>query len=578
VPIGIGVQAAPSQPFHGGRILARKLRSEGIEFVFTLTGGHISPIYDGCAREGGFRLIDVRHEQAAAHAADAYARLNRRPAVAAVTAGPGLTGAITGIANAFYAGSPVVLLGGRNPLSLEGMGSLQDAPQAELLRPVTKRVDVAFDAWRLGEVLHYAFSVARSPRPGPVYVDLPLDVQLTEVDPESCYVPPPSTYRCEPGPDPDLTAEVARRLSRAKNPVVVAGSGAYWSGVEEELKALLETAHLPLYVNGQARGIVPSTHPQLFTLTRRAALAATDMLLVLGADFDFRLGYGRNINSDAFVVHVDTQADKIGQNRPVNIGIVSNIRLFARELLRHSAIIGRGRPRAATIRLRTEEQRKRKAAAAEMQSDQEPVHPKRFAAEVAAFLDKDAVVIADGGDIAATAASVINVNHPGHWLDPGPFGCLGVGVPFAMAARLTHPGRQIVTIFGDGAFGFNAFEYDSAVRQKLPFVGVIGNDGAWGEMRTFHEKLFGADHMEAQYLSQSTRYDRVVEALGGHGERVTRPGDIRPALERAAASGVPSVVDVVLDPTYRRWGGAVGEDLQLPWKEAAKDAEAETLR
>jgi acetolactate synthase-1/2/3 large subunit len=553
-------------PLHGGRIIARKLRAEGVDALFTLTGGHISPIFDGCAREGGIRLVDFRHEQAAVHAADAYARLNRRSAVAAVTAGPGLTGAITGIANAFYAASPVVLLGGRNPLTLDGLASLQDAPQAELLRPITKRVDVAYDAWRLGEVLHYSFNCAMSPRQGPVYVDLPLDVQLTTVEENSCFVPPPTGYRVAAGSDPSATREVARRLSRARRPVVFAGSGSYWAGAEHELAALIETTKMPLFVNGQSRGIIPASHANLFSLCRSVAFAEADLLLVLGADFDFRLGYGRKVNESAFVIQVDPQADKIGHNRPVDLGIVSDIQHFLHELLQLDSLFGRTRGRKWVTDLRNHERKKRAAHTNEARSDRIPIHPYRFVAEVAQFLDKDAVVVADGGDIAAMAAAEISVNVPGHWLDPGPFGCLGVGVPFSMAARLSRPMQQVVSIFGDGAFGFNGFEYDSAVRQKLPFIGVIGNDGAWGEMRTFHEKLFGSDHMEAQYLTQETRYELVVEALGGYGERVVDPKQIRPALERAAKSGVPSIINVLLDPTFRRWGTAVGSDLQLPWQ------------
>ena len=556
-----------SDTIHGGRIVARKLRLEGVNTLFTLTGGHISPIYDGCAREGGFRFIDVRHEQAAVHAADAHARLTRNPSVAAVTAGPGLTNSITGMANAYYAGSPVVLLGGRNPLNLEGMGSLQDAPQADLLRPVTKRVDVAYDAWRIGEVLHYAFGMARSQRQGPVYVDLPLDVQLTQIDEGTAILPPSATYRCGPGPDPDAVRRTAKLISRAKNPVLFAGSSTYWSRAEDELKALTETAWSPIYVNGLARGIIPASHTCLLSHSRRRALAEADLVLVLGADFDFRLGYGRKINPKATIIHVDPQADKIGQNCPVDLGIVSDVRLFIRELLRHDGTFGRKRPSRWLRYLRALEVKKLEALSQEMASEQTPIHPWRLVAEVVKFADDDAVIVGDGGDIVSMFAGAVKVNRPGHWLDPGPFGCLGVGVPFAMAARLIHPQRQVLAFFGDGAFGFNGFEYDSAARQKLPFIGVIGNDGAWGEMRTFHEKLFGDEHMEAQYLSQETRYDLIVQGMGGYGERVTEPNQIRPALERAAACGLPSVVDVIIDQRYRRWGSTIGEDLQLPWRQ-----------
>lgn len=553
----------PSETLHGGHVIAKKLRAEGVDTVFTLTGGHISPIYDGCAREGGIRFVDVRHEQAAAHAADAYARLNRRAAVAAVTAGPALTGAITAVANAFYAHSPLVLLAGRNPLSHEGLGTLQDAPHAELLRPVTKRVDVAYDAWRLGEVLHYAFSAALSPRYGPVFVDLPLDVQLTAVDSDTFLVPPSSTARHAPGPDPEAVKAVAQLLATARRPIIFAGSGAYWDHAETELATLARTLHAPLFVNGLSRGIVPADFTHLFTLSRREAFSKSDFILMLGGDFDFRLEYGRRLPDGARVVHVDPEPSRIGHVRPVDVGVVSDIRLFLHELLRRDRVFGRARARSWVSQLRAHELAKGRDRQAAMESESVPIHPMRLVKEVAAFLDRDAVVVADGGDIAAMAASVIKVDVPGHWLDPGPFGCLGVGVPFAMAARLSHPSKQVLAVFGDGAFGFNGFEYDSCVRQGLPFVGVIGNDGAWGEMRNFHERLFGGGYPCAHYLDQRTRYEMVVEGLGGFGERVERPDEIRPALERAAASGVASVVNVIIDPAYRRPVGTIEQGFKF---------------
>ena len=542
---------------HGGRLIADHLVAEGVDALFTLTGGHISAIYDGC-RDVGIRVIDVRHEQAAAHAADAYGRLTFRPGVAAVTAGPGVTDAITGVTNAFYANSPMVLLGGRNPLALEGMGALQDAPQIELLRPVTKSAQTALETRRLREVMDAAFTTARAPRMGPTYVDLPMDVLMTPVDTHHVVAADANRFTTGPGPDPDVVAEVAALLAGAERPVVIAGSGAYWSRAWAELDALATTAQVPVYVNGMARGILPSDHPHLLGLTRKQALRQADVVLALGVDFDFRLGFGRPpaYRDDVQVVQVDPQADRIGRNRPVAHGIPSDIATFLRVLLTHDATVGRAEPSDWLSSLRDDEAARIATRDEAATSDASPVHPLRFAREVARWVDRDAIVIGDGGDIVAHTAGQVRVDHPGHWMDPGPFGCLGVGAPFALAARHVHPDKQVLVVYGDGSFGFNAMEFESAARQGLPFVGVIGNDGAWGEMKAFHERVYGDEGMVAQDLSQDTGYERMAEALGGYGERVERPEDIAPALDRAAASGVPALVNVLLDRTYRRESAA----------------------
>jgi acetolactate synthase-1/2/3 large subunit len=429
----------------------------------------------------------------------------------------------------------------------------------ELLRPITKFAETPLSAWRLPEVLSHAFTAALSPRYGPALVDLPFDVLMARLPADEA--PPVSGLRFThpAGVDPEPVARVARWLAEAQRPVLFAGSGAHWTGAGEELRELAVTAGLPLYVNGLARGLVPARCGHLLSLTRREALAGADLILVLGADFDFRLGYGRSpvVAADARVVHVDPQADRIGRNRQVDLGLVCDVRAFLRALLDHAGTCGTTGPRDWLTGLQEREARKRDKRRSLLESDRVPIHPLRFAAEVARFADPDAVLIGDGGDVVSETSSVVQVDRPGHWLDPGPFGCLGVGAPFALGARLARPDKQVLVIFGDGAFGFNGFEYDSAVRQKLPFVGVIGNDGAWGEMRTFHEEVFGPDHMEAQYLCRETRYEKVVEALGGYGERVDRPEDIAPALRRAQDSGVPAVVNVLLDPTYRRTGSTV---------------------
>ncbi len=537
---------------HGGRLIAETLRAQGIDVLFTLTGGHISPIYDGC-KDVGIRVIDVRHEQAAAHAADAYARLTFRPGVAAVTAGPGVTDAITGVTNAYYANSPMVLLGGRNPLALEGMGALQDAPQIELLTPVTKRAVTAQETRRLPEVLGYALRDALAPRMGPTYVDLPMDVLMTPVDTDHV-VPAGGRFTHPAGPDPDALARAAELLAAAEHPVVLSGSGTYWAQAWEPLAELVEVAQLPLFVNGMSRGILPSSHPHLLGLSRKHALRQADVVLALGVDLDFRLGYGRPpaFRDDVQVIHVDPQADRISHNREVELGVVSDVRAFLTGLLEHEGKFGRSVATPWLEELRAEDARRGEARDEASRSDASPVHPLRFAREVARWLDPEAIVIGDGGDIVAHTAGQVRVDHPGHWMDPGPFGCLGVGAPFALAAKHVHPDRPVVVVYGDGSFGLNGMEIESAVRQDLPFVGVIGNDGAWGEMKAFHERIYGDEGMVAQDLSQATSYEGMAEALGGYGERVERPEDIHPALDRAQESGVPAIVNVLLDRDFRR--------------------------
>ena len=542
---------------HGGRLIADHLADEGVDALFTLTGGHISAIYDGCT-DRGIRVVDVRHEQAAAHAADAYGRLTFRPGVAAVTAGPGVTDAITGVTNAYYANSPMVLLGGRNPLSLEGMGALQDAPQIELLRPVTKRTSTALETRRIREVLGWSFRDALSPRMGPTYVDLPMDVLMTPIDTDQVVPSLGQRATAPAAADPDTVAEVARLLAAAERPVVLSGSGTYWARAWREFDELAVTAQVPVYVNGMSRGVLPSSHPHLLGLTRKHALRQADLVIALGVDFDFRLGFGRPpaYHDDVTVVHVDPQADRIGHNRPVDHGVVSDVASFLRSLLDHDATFGRSEPTPWLTGLREEEARRVSERDEAATSDASPVHPLRFAREVARWVDPEAIVIGDGGDIVAHTAGQVRVDRPGHWMDPGPFGCLGVGAPFALAARHVHPDRQVLVVYGDGSFGFNAMEYESAVRQDLPFVGVVGNDGAWGEMKAFHERVYGSDDMVAQDLAQDTGYEGMVAALGGYGERVERPEEIRPALDRAAESGVPALVNVLLDRSFRRESAA----------------------
>jgi acetolactate synthase-1/2/3 large subunit len=537
----------------GGHLVARALAKAGVKTVFTLCGGHIAPIYDGCV-DVGIEVIDFRHEQAAAHAADGWARVTLQPGVAAVTAGPGLTDAVTGIANAFYANSPILVLSGKNPIMEFEMGSLQEMDQVTLVRSITKWAKTCYDTRSLGDFTTTALRYALAGRPGPAFLDVPLDVQFNSAS--GVEAPRNSRTAAKPLGDPDFVAQAVELLKGAEHPVIFAGSGVRWSGAHEELKELADATKFPVFLNSLGRGSLPPTHPSYAAAARKFALQQCDVLLALGVDWDFRLGFGRrNINDDAKVIQVDVDGTHIGRNRPVDVGIVGDPGMVMQQLI--EAGVGRSEEPQWTQQVREEEQRLQAKAQEGMESDAVPIHPQRFAREIRDFLDPDAIVVGDGGDIVGISASIIPANGPGQWLDPGPFGCLGVGPSFAIAARLANPGKQVAIVYGDGSFGLNAMEYDTAIRKNLPFVGIIGNDGAWGQIKVAQEALYGAGNAPASELGDSP-YEKMVEGLGGYGERVEKPNEIRPALERAFDAGVAACVNVIVDPSLMQRSSYLG--------------------
>jgi len=540
---------------HGGHLVARALAAEGVRHLFTLSGGHIAPIYDGCADEG-IRIVDFRHEQAAAHAADGWARVTGRPGVCAVTAGPGVTDSVTGITNAFYANSPMLILGGKSPLAELEMGSLQEMDHVTLVRSITRWARTCWETRRIADYVTEGLRNATAGRMGPVFLDIPLEVQLN-VWPAGVEVP--ERYRTEAKPlgDPDLVKRAAALLGESEHPVVFAGGGVRWAEAHEALAALADALKAPVFLNSLGRGCLPPDHPCFFSAARKFALGKADLILALGVDWDFRLGFGRkHIAEGARVIQVDVDGVHIGRNRPVDVGIVGDPGKVIEQLLGEG--VGVTEESSWTIEVRDEERRLAEEARAGMESDGVPIHPLRFAREIRDFLDPDAVVVGDGGDIVGISSSVIHARTPGQWLDPGPFGCLGVGPSFAIAARLAKPATQVLIVYGDGSFGLNAMEYESAIRQDLPFVGIIGNDGAWGQIKVAQEALYGEGNAPAAVLSQDIPYERMVEALGGFGERVTEPGGIRPALERAFDAGVPACINVILDPSLVRRASYLG--------------------
>jgi len=540
---------------HGGHLLAALLRREGVPNLFTLSGGHIAPIYDGCVDEG-IRIVDFRHEQAAAHAADGWARVTGRPGVAAVTAGPGVTDAVTGVANALYADSPMLLLGGRAPLAEQRMGSLQEMDHVALMRPITKWADTCWETRRIAEYAAEALRHATAGRQGPVFLDIPLDVQF-DVWPDGLELPEGYRTEARPQGDPDLVKRAAKALQDAAHPVIFAGSGVRWSEAHDALEALADAMKVPVYLNSLGRGCLPPDHPSFFSASRKHALGKADVLLALGVDWDFRLGFGRkSLPEDLTVIQVDVDGRHIGRNRRVDVGIVGDPGRVIEQLLAEG--LGNAEEPAWTGEVRGVETEKHEAAKAGMESGAVPIHPQRFAREIRDFLDDDATVVGDGGDIVGISASIVQAQRPGYWLDPGPFGCLGVGPSFAIAAKLARPETQVAIIYGDGSFGLNAMEYDSAIRQDLPFVGIIGNDGAWGQIKVAQEALYGPGNAPAANLSTEAGYERMVEGLGGYGERVTEPGEIRPALQRAFDSGVAACLNVIVDPSLMQRASYLG--------------------
>lgn len=531
---------------HGGQIVARALANEGVQFVFTLCGGHIMSIYDGCIDQG-IRVIDVRHEQTAAHAADGWGRVTGQPGVAIVTAGPGLTDAVTGVATAHRAKAPMVIIGGQAPRAFQDMGGLQDMNHVELMRPITKWAVAVPDSRRLGEYVSTAFRIATTNVPGPVFLEMPLDFLFDNVPEERCVFP--TKYRTEAGiaGDPEYIERAFEVLRNAERPVCLVGSQYWWSRRREAYLPFLETFGMPTFVNGMARGSIPPGHPYGMTLARKDALRRADVVLIFGTPLDFRIGYGRSthIAEDAKIVQVDLDGGEIGRNRAIEVGLIGDTCMVMEQLTQAARKSGFQRDlyKSWTDDIRRIDVEKRASHDVEMKSDAEPLNPVRACAEIDAVLDEDTIVIGDGGDFVGTAANVLRIKKPGHWLDAGPLGTLGAGPGFAMAAKLARPKSNVIIVYGDGSFGLNGFEFEAMSRQKINVVGVIGNDAAWQQIRRGQVQLYGADRAIACSL-EFTRYDKVAEALGCHGEHVERPAELRPALERALRADRPAVVNV----------------------------------
>ena len=551
-PLARDAEAAP----HGGLLVAERLRAHGVTKLFTLSGGHLFSIYDGC-REVGIDIVDVRHEQSAAFAAEGWAKATREPGVCALTAGPGVTNGMSAMASALQNASPMLVLGGRAPSFRWGQGSLQEIDHVPFTEPVTKLSRTAETTAEIPALVDMALRTAVEPPTGPAFLDFPLDQVFMQVEDGSVDGPVLRAESALPDPRDSASASDAVALERAASllrgasrPVVMAGTGLYWARGEEGLRRLCEELSVPVFLNGLARGCVPADHPQFFSRARGKALKEADVALVVGVPMDFRLGFGASFGDETKIVAVGSARPERAHPREVAAELYGGVAatLDALRTEAGSPADRAGSDRAAWNRdLRSVEDEKRAAEHDELTDGRAPLHPLRVYGELGQMLDRDAIVVGDGGDFVSYAGRVIQTYEPGCWMDPGPYGCLGAGPGYALAAKIARPDRQVCLLLGDGAFGFSGLEFDTLVRHGVPVVGVMGNNGIWALEKHPMEFLYG--YSVAADLQPGLRYDRVVEALGGHGELVQRPDELRPALERAFSAGKPALVNVLTDPT-----------------------------
>ncbi len=494
----------------GGHLVAKALKAEGVDVIFTLCGGHIIDIYDGCVDEG-IDVIDVRHEQVAAHAADGYARVTGKPGCAVVTAGPGTTDAVTGVANALRAESPMLLIGGQGALTQHKMGSLQDLPHVDMMSPITKFAATVPSTERAADLVSMAFRECFHGAPGPSFLEIPRDVLDAKVPLAKARIPQAGAYRASTrsAGDPAAVERLADLVVGAEKPCVLLGSQVWTTRGTDAAVEFVRALNVPAFMNGSGRGTLPPKDPHHLQLARRYAFQNADLIIIVGTPFDFRMGY------QAASGRVDNGA------------------------------VGR---KAWLEELRGVETAAYEKRLPRQHSDASPIDPYRLVHEINEFLTEDSIYIGDGGDIVTFSGQVVQPKSPGHWMDPGPLGTLGVGVPFVMAAKYARPDSEVVALFGDGAFSLTGFDFETLVRFNLPFVGIVGNNSSMNQIRYGQIQKYGADRGRVGNTLGDVRYDEFARLLGGYGEEVRDPKDIRPALERARESGLPSLSNVWVEP------------------------------
>jgi acetolactate synthase-1/2/3 large subunit len=541
----------------GGHLVARALKNEGVDTIFTLCGGHIIDIYDGCVDEG-IRIIDVRHEQVAAHAADGYARQTGKLGVVVTTAGPGCTNAVTGVATAFRSESPILHIGGQGGMTQHMMGSLQDLPHVDMMRPITKFSAGVRSTERVADMVSMAARECFNGATGPAYLEIPRDVLDREVEVAKAVIPEPGRYRASPKSlgDPADIEKLADLLVNAERPAILYGQQVWTARGHEEAIALLRGLDIPGYFNGASRGLLPPNDPHHFDRTRSQAFAKADVIVIVGTPFDFRMGYGKRISRNLKLVQIDMGYSTVGKNRDIDLGLVGDPGAILKAVLQ-----------AASGRIKKDKRQARQAwmkelSAAEheateklmplFKSSSTPINPYRVAYEINEFLADNTIYIGDGGDVVTISAQAVRPRRPGQWMDPGALGSLGVGTGFAIAAGLANPEKEVLCYYGDGAFSMTAFDLETANRFKVPYISVIGNNSAMNQIRYGQLAKYGPERGNVGNLLGDVPFGMFAQMLGGYGEEVRDPAMIGPALLRARESvrktGRCAVINIWVDP------------------------------
>jgi len=535
----------------GNEIVARALQQQGIDTMYYLMGGPTLGVAAECIKSEKIRMIDVRHEQAAAMMAHAQARLTGRPSVCMASSGPGVTNLVTGLANALFDCAPVIALGGCSPVSAFNTGYFQEIDQVAFMKPVTKWADRIYEARRIPEYIDHAVSEALSGKPGPVYLDMPGDVLYSEVEEEDIQWGNPRSNRVfhQPAASDEAVQQILSLLEQSERPLILSGSGIFWSGASDALTAVVEKFGIPFYTTPQGRGAVPDDHDLTYAAARSTAMREADLVIVVGTRLNYMFGYGKapRFAATAKFVRIDIDPEEIGCGQRVDVGVVADAGIALRQLCDAADKSHPPAERYAAWRQHLEgvDTERASRTADKTQSDSVPIHPLRLCAEVREFMDRDAILVVDGAEILNYARQSVPTFLPGHRLNSGPFGTMGVGLPFALGAKATKPGHQVIVLHGDGAFGLNGMELDTAIRHKLPVLVVISLNGGWSADPTRDKP-----GRELGY----TRFDLLAESLGCYGELVELPDQIRPALERAAEQvrqGRTAVVNVVTDWSAR---------------------------
>jgi acetolactate synthase-1/2/3 large subunit len=550
-------KSTSSDVVSGGHLVAKALKNEGVDTIFTLCGGHIIDIYDGCIDEG-IRIIDVRHEQTAAHAADGYARQTGRLGCVVTTAGPGCTNAVTGVATAFRSESPILHIGGQSSLTQHKMGSLQDLPHVDMMKPITKFASGVFSTERIADMISMAARECFSGAYGPSYLEIPRDILDAEVQTARVVVPKPGSYRSSVKSigDPADIEKLADILVKAERPAVLLGQQVWSSRGHEDAINFVRALDIPAYMNGASRGMLPQSDPHHFDRTRSDAFKNADVILIVGTPFDFRMGYGKRISKEATLVQVDQSYATVGKNRDISLGLAGDPGAILAAV--SQAATGRIDDGARQqrqkwmVELREIEATKLDKLMPIFTTDQNPIHPYRLAYEINEFLSEDTIYIGDGGDIVTISAQAVRPRNPGQWMDPGALGSLGVGTGFSMAAKLAHPNKEVVCLYGDGAFGMTAFDMETAQRFGAPYLAVIGNNSAMNQIRYGQLSKYGEERGDVGNKLGDVPFSKFGDMIGGYGEEVTEAGQIQPAMQRAreaiAKTGKCAVVNVWVDP------------------------------